>query len=281
MSDIQSTLAEAANKLTETSDSGLLDVEVLLCHVLNKSRSHLRAWPEKELLPAQQQRFIELFKQRLQGVPIAYLTGNKEFWSRDFKVDSAVLIPRPDTELLIELSLDLLANKPNPKIIDLGTGSGIIAITLASERPDLTAIATDFSDPALKVAKQNATTHQVKNIQFLKSNWFANVTPSKLDLVISNPPYIDGSDPHLSQGDVRFEPDCALIAKDQGLEDIKIITDNARHYLKPNGTLLIEHGCDQQSAVQSIFNSLNYTNIKTHTDLSGNPRVTTAQWNTE
>lgn len=281
MSDIQSTLNEASNKLFETSDSAILDVEVLLCHVLNKTRSHLRAWPEKQLSPTQQQQFIGLFDQRLQGVPIAYLIGNKEFWSRDFKVDPSVLIPRPDTELLIELSLNLLDSKSDPKIIDLGTGSGIIAITLAAERPDLNAIATDFCDQALEIAKHNAATHQIKNIQFVKSNWFADIPQSKFDLVISNPPYIDTLDPHLSQGDVRFEPGCALIAKNQGLEDIKTLADYARNYLTQNGTLLIEHGCDQQSAVQTIFNTCNYINIKTHTDLSGNPRVTTAQWNTE
>ncbi len=278
MTDIQSTLAKASAKLAETSDSALLDAEILLCHVLDKTRSHLRAWPEKKLSTSHSQQFLKLSKQRQQGVPIAYLTGHKEFWSLDFKVDPAVLIPRPDTELLIELSLELLVSKASPQIIDLGTGSGIIAIALATERPDIKAIAADFSEQALNIARQNSAMHQVKNIQFIHSNWFANVPPHKFDLVISNPPYIDGNDPHLSQGDVRFEPDSALIAKDQGLKDIKIITGNARQYLKQHGTLLIEHGCDQQSAVQAIFDSYQYTSIKTHTDLSGNPRVTTAQW---
>jgi len=281
MTDIQSTLSEASDKLAEISDSALLDAEILLCHVLDKSRSHLRAWPEKQLSPDQRLHFLNLFKQRQQGMPIAYLIGCREFWSREFKVDSAVLIPRPDTELLIELSLELLVGNPSSKIIDLGTGSGIIAITLAAERPDIKAIATDFSELALNIAKKNSAVHQTKNIQFLQSDWFANVPQSKFDLVISNPPYIDGNDPHLSQGDVRFEPDSALIADEQGLKDIKTITDDARHYLKQNGTLLIEHGYDQQIAVQAIFDSYNYINIKTHIDLSGNPRVTTAQWKAE
>jgi release factor glutamine methyltransferase len=281
MTDIQSTLSDASDKLANISDSAMLDAEILLCHVLDKPRSHLRAWPEKKLSPDQQLQFLNLFKQRQQGVPVAYLIGSREFWSREFKVDSAVLIPRPDTELLIELSLELLDSKPNPQIIDLGTGSGIIAITLAAERPDIVTIATDFSEQALNIAKQNSVIHQTINIQFILSDWFTNVPQSKFDLVISNPPYIDGNDPHLSQGDVRFEPDSALISEEQGLKDIKAIADNARHYLKQNGTLLIEHGCDQQAAVQAIFDLYNYSNTKTHTDLSGNPRVTTAQWNAE
>ena len=281
MTNIQSTITEASIKLAEISDSAHLDAEVLLCHVLNKPRSHLRAWPEKVLSSTQKQEFTGLFEQRIQGVPIAYLIENKEFWSRDFKVNSNVLIPRPDTELLIELSLELLANKPDPQIIDLGTGSGIIAITLAAERPDLKVIATDFSEQALEIAKHNATTHQIKNIQFIQSNWFTDITQSKFDLVISNPPYIDNNDPHLSQGDVRFEPDSALIAKNQGLLDIIKISNKARHYLKEHGTLLIEHGYNQQAAVQATFKVFNYNNIQTHTDLSGNPRVTTAQWKIE
>jgi len=281
MTDIQSTLTNASIRLAKSSDSALLDAEVLLCHVLDKPRSHLRAWPEKQLSPEHLQQFSTLFEQRQQGVPIAYLIGNQEFWSRDFKVSPAVLIPRPDTELLIELSLDLLANTPNPHIIDLGTGSGIIAITLAAEHPGTKMIATDLSQPALAIAKQNSATHKTQDIQFIQSSWFDNVPQSKFNLVISNPPYIIPNDPHLYEGDVRFEPESALIAEDNGLKDIKIICDNARHYLQKNGTLLIEHGCDQQSEVQAIFNIFNYSKIKTHTDLSGNPRVTTAQWNTD
>lgn len=281
MTDIQTSLADACKQLTDISDSALLDAEVLLCHVLKKNRSHLRAWPEKQLQAEQNTAFIKLIEQRRQGTPIAYITGHREFWSRDFKVSPAVLIPRPDTELLIELSLDLLSNKSNPRIIDLGTGSGIIAITLAAERPDLEVIATDLSNEALEIARHNAKVHQLQNIQFLQSSWFSAVSPCRFDLVISNPPYIDRNDIHLTQGDVRFEPDNALIAEEQGLKDIKNIVENARYYLAPLGTLLIEHGYDQQAAVQTIFKQFKYTTIKTHKDLSGNPRVTTAQWTAE
>jgi len=279
MTDIQSNLTNASKQLAESSDSALLDAEVILCHVLNKSRSHLRAWPEKELSTAHQSQFLTLIKRRQQGTPVAYITGNREFWSRDFSVSPDVLIPRPDTELLIELSLDLLANKPNASIIDLGTGSGIIAITLAAERPDLKIIACDSSLPALAIAQQNA--HQLKtpSVQFIQSNWFNDLAPEKFDLVISNPPYIDCNDIHLSQGDVQFEPKSALIADDTGLKDIKKISHHARYFLKQNGTLLIEHGFDQQEAVQAIYDNYKYSQIKTHADLSGNPRVTSAQWN--
>lgn len=281
MTDIQSSLTEACRKLAEISDSAELDAEVLLCHILNKPRSHLRAWPEKQLQTEQLEQFFQLIRQRRQGIPIAYLTGNREFWSRDFKVTPEVLIPRPDTELLIELSLELLHSMSKPRIIDLGTGSGIIAITLAAERPDIDVLATDLSHTALAIARQNADIHQIANIEFIHSCWFNNVPPSKFDLVISNPPYIAANDPHLSEGDVRFEPSSALVAEDQGLNDIRNITDNARRYLHKNGSLLIEHGYDQQTEVQAIFKAFDYINIKTHQDLSGNPRVTTAQWNAE
>ena len=279
MTNIASSLASATELLTQSSESAHLDAEVLLCHVLDKPRSHLRAWPEKELLTKQCTLFNNLVQQRQQGHPVAYLTGSREFWSRDFEVNSDVLIPRPDTELLIELSLDLLSNITNPQLIDLGTGSGAIAITLAAERTDSTIIATDLSNKALNMAQKNAKKHQVNNIQFLQSNWFSQITEdSQFDLIISNPPYIDGNDPHLSQGDVRFEPESALIADNQGLKDIQTLCDQARQFLKADATLLIEHGCDQKPAVQTIFNAFNYRHVKNHTDLSGNPRVTSGQW---
>jgi release factor glutamine methyltransferase len=279
MTDIQTTLLTATNRLSSTSDSALLDAEVLLCYVLKKPRSHLRAWPEKELGSVQYKHFQALLKQRQQGKPIAYIVGSREFWSRDFVVNQDVLIPRPETELLIELSLNLLANKSQAQIIDLGTGSGIIAITLAAERPDLEITATDLSHKALEIAQQNAASHQIKNIRFIQSCWFDSVPESKFDLVISNPPYIEKNDPHLSTGDLRFEPDSALIAKERGLKDINIISHDARNYLKAKGTLLLEHGYNQQQAMQTLFKSLAYCNIKTHVDLSKNPRVTTGQWN--
>ncbi|MFW5442921.1 MAG: peptide chain release factor N(5)-glutamine methyltransferase [Methylococcaceae bacterium] len=279
MTDIETILATATKRLQASSDSAALDAEVLLCHIMDKPRSHLRAWPEKKLLPQQSAQFLQLLNKREQGMPIAYITRNREFWSRNFTVTPDVLIPRPDTELLIELSLKLLTNHSNVRLLDLGTGSGIIAITLAAEIPTIEVIATDLSDKALNIAKQNAKTHQINNIHFIQSYWFNDIAPSQFDLIISNPPYIEHNDPHLSQGDLRFEPACALIADEQGLKDIKTLCKQACDFLKPGGTLLIEHGCNQQLAVQTIFNSFDYHNVKTYTDLSGNPRVTTGLWN--
>lgn len=278
MHSIKSVLHQAAETLASVSDSALLDAEVLLCLALNKPRSHLRAWPDRQLQPEQLSDFTALLEQRRQGIPIAYITGVKEFWSRDFQVSSDVLIPRPDTELLIELSLKLIPADQPVKIIDLGTGSGIIAITLAAERPHAQISATDFSLAALRIAQLNADKHRINNIEFYQSNWFAEVPATPFDLIISNPPYIAEDDSHLQQGDVRFEPHTALSAAEQGLADIKIIAGTARNYLKPYGHLLIEHGYNQQQPVQALFTGLHYDGVQTYTDLSGQPRVTYGQW---
>lgn len=270
-------LRDAADALAPVSDSALLDAEVLLCLALSKPRSHLRAWPDKPLQPEHLSAFRALLEQRQKGVPIAYITGNREFWSRDFLVTPEVLIPRPDTELLIELSLNLIPTNEPFKIIDLGTGSGIIAITLAAELPHAQLSATDFSPAALRIAQLNAEKHHIDNIKFYQSDWFANLPPTKFNLIISNPPYIAEDDRHLQQGDVRFEPRTALSAAEQGLSDIKIIADTARSYLEPGGHLLIEHGYDQQQQVQALFKNLHYDKVQTYTDLSGQPRVTYGQ----
>jgi release factor glutamine methyltransferase len=188
------------------------------------------------------------------------------------------LIPRPDTELLIELSLKLIPTDAPIKIIDLGTGSGIIAITLAAECPHAHISATDFSLAALRIAKINADKHHINTIQFYQSDWFVSVPDTKFNLIISNPPYIEEDDSHLQQGDVRFEPQTALCAAEQGLADIKIIATSARNYLEPCGHLLIEHGYNQQQQVQTIFKDLHYDDVQTYTDLSGQPRVTYGLW---
>ncbi len=271
-------LDQAYQQLAAVSDSALLDAEVLLCHCLHKNRSFIRAWPEHQLTDQQAAEFLALIAQRQQGVPVAYLTGEREFWSRSFKVNPDVLIPRPDSELLIELSLDLLPTTQASKIIDLGTGSGILAITLAAERPRSKVIACDLSPAALRTAQDNAQQLQIDNVRFLASNWFSAITDRDFDLVISNPPYIDQHDPHLQQGDVRFEPDSALISAENGLQDIRLLADQARQHLKPGGYLLIEHGYDQQTAVQALFKRFNYQQITTHRDYAGNPRVTSGQW---
>ena len=277
MPTIKTLLTNTASTLTNYSDSPLLDAEVLLGFVLEKPRTYLRAWCDNTLTEPQYTAFDALIKQRLQGVPIAYLTGTREFWSRDFTVTPDVLIPRPDTELLIELSLTLIPKDKAVQLIDLGTGSGIIAITLAAERPDAHVTAVDAGLAALSVAQHNARQHQLSTIEFYQSDWFSNVPNMLFDLVISNPPYIDPEDAHLQQGDVRFEPQTALIAEDHGLSDIQIIADQARRYLKPKGHLLIEHGYNQATQVQAIFNAWAYDKVQSYRDLSGQPRVTYGQ----
>ena len=279
MQSIKSVLHDAVGTLAAVSDSALLDAEVLLCMTLNKPRSHLRAWPDQQLQSEHLNIFRAMLEQRQKGIPIAYITGNREFWSRDFQVTPDVLIPRPDTELLIELSLKLIPADEPFKIIDLGTGSGIIAVTLAAECPHAQISAIDFSLAALRIAQLNAAKHHINIIQFYQSDWFTGIPNTKFNLIISNPPYIAEDDNHLQQGDVRFEPQTALRAAEHGLGDIKIIADAARNYLEPGGHLLIEHGYNQLQQVQTLFKDLHYDKVQTYTDLSGQPRVTYGQWN--
>jgi release factor glutamine methyltransferase len=276
---IKTVLAAAVRSLQDVSDSALLDAEVLLCAVLSKQRPYLRAWPDKKLNVEQIEAFKTLLNERQRGKPIAYITGNREFWSRDFQVSPNVLIPRPDTELLIEHSLARIPeNQPYRRIIDLGTGSGIIAITLAAERPHAHLSATDICTAALQIAKANATKHNVERIQFHHSNWFDSIPDGKFDLIVSNPPYVAKDDDHLQQGDLRFEPLTALISAEQGLSDIRTIAETSRDRLENGGFLLVEHSYNQQQDVQTLFRTFGYQHVQTHTDLSGQPRVTSGQY---
>jgi release factor glutamine methyltransferase len=273
---LNTALQTAAGMLTE-SDSADLDAEVLLCLVLEKQRSYLRAWPDLDLPTDLALQFWALIEQRQKGMPVAYLTGSREFWSRDFQVTPDVLIPRADTELLIELCLALIPTDKPCKIIDLGTGSGIIAITLAAERPLAVLTGTDFSLAALAIAKLNAKQHQISNVHFYQSDWFASVPDSDFQIIVSNPPYIAEDDEHLTFGDLRFEPRSALSAAESGLRDINMIVHTAFPRLISGGYLLIEHGYDQQQQVQALFNKCHYQQIQTITDLAGLPRVTFGQ----
>lgn len=278
MFSIQLILSQSAAALQANSESAMLDAEVLLCHSLQKNRSYLRTWPEKKLNLEQYTQFKSLLALRLQGTPIAYITGHREFWSRDFLVTPDVLIPRPDTETLIECCLHLIAPEKEANLIDLGTGSGIIAIILSLECPLLTISASDSSATALKVAKENAINHHVSQINFIKSHWFEQIPPQHFDFIISNPPYIDQEDIHLTQGDLRFEPSSALIAANKGLQDIVTISEQSRKYLKKGGYLVFEHGYNQKRPVHHILSQYNYQNIHCVHDLSGHARVTYAQW---
>lgn len=276
---IASALQSALSRLAAASDTPRLDAEALLTAILGRDRSYLRAWPERLLEPEQAQRFQTLIEQRAASVPVAYLVGEREFWSRPFIVQPGVLIPRPDTELLIELALDFIpANQP-ADILDLGTGSGIIAVTLAAERPQAQVIATDLSPDALTIARANAVRHGLANIRFQLGDWFAAVPENRrFELVVSNPPYIAEQDPHLTQGDLRFEPNLALSSGPSGLDALTTIADAARHHLKPDGWLLLEHGYDQADNLAAILAGFGYADIAHAKDLQGHRRATSARW---
>lgn len=270
-------LVWATQILQNTSDSPKLDAEVLLLHVLDKPKSYLFTWPEAELTEVQLSTFKKLIAERETGHPVAHLVGVREFWSLELEVNNSTLIPRPDTETLVEkaLNLDL---PTNAKMLDLGTGTGAIALSLASEQPDWQVTAVDYSEQAVSLAKRNQQKLALNNVTVLQSDWFSAVPNQQFDLIVSNPPYIDELDEHLNQGDVRFEPKSALVAPDNGMADIKLIIEQARQYLAPNGYLLIEHGYQQALLLQEFFAQMAYSNILTIKDMAGCDRVTMAQW---
>ena len=270
-------IAWATQTLQNTSDSPKLDAEVLLLHVLDKPKSYLFTWPEAELTDVQFGTFEKLIAERETGHPVAHLVGVREFWSLELEVNNSTLIPRPDTETLVEkaLSLDL---PTNAKMLDLGTGTGAIALSLASEQPNWQVTAVDYSEQAVALAKRNQQKLALNNVTIMQSDWFSAVPNQQFDLIVSNPPYIDEFDEHLSQGDVRFEPKSALVAPDNGMADIKLIIEQARQYLAPNGYLLIEHGYQQALLLQEFFAQMAYSNILTIKDMAGCDRVTMAQW---
>lgn len=274
MQTIKQTLDNVQHQLAAISDSPLLDAEILLAHVLNVQRSYLYTYPERTLSPEQQIQFNDLIKKRTQGQPIPYLTGHCEFWSLDLIVTPDTLIPRPETELLVELVL-AQPNIPALQVADLGTGSGAIALALAKERPQWTIYATDLSAVALKIAKINAERLQINNIIFCQGSWCEALPKSQFDIIVSNPPYVAKDDPFLQASVLTTEPISALIAEEQGLNDIYHIIDEARYYLKPRGCLLLEHGFSQAQAVQHKFLELGYTDVKSKRDFSGLNRVTT------
>jgi release factor glutamine methyltransferase len=256
-----------------TSDSAKLDIEVLLMAALQCERSYLYTWPEKNLTQVQLQQFHEWIKRRQTGEPVAHILGRRGFWTLDLEVSPVTLIPRPDTEILVEAALEFIAHMQKPKILDLGTGTGAIALAIAKERPDAQITATDFSAEILALAERNRNKHHIHNVKFLLSHWWGNIT-EKYDLIISNPPYIDEQDIHLNQGDVRFEPATALIAKNNGLADIIHIVEFAPNYLNQNGGLMLEHGWQQGESVRNIFASNDFGKIATIKDYGGQDRVT-------
>ena len=274
MSTIQQALSTARQRLQSTSASPAVDASVLLCHALGCAPSHLIAWPGEEISKDQESRFSELLQQRIQGWPVAYITGEKEFWSLSLRVTPDVLIPRPETETLIEFVLETFSADEKITVADLGAGSGAIACALASERPDWSIIATDASAAALDIAQGNAAACRLANIRFRQGNWFEALDDTALDLIISNPPYVADNDPHLGQGDLRFEPGAALASGERGMDAISHLAREAFRFLKTRGWLVVEHGYDQQQAVHECFERAGFARIVQRNDLAGLPRMT-------
>lgn len=269
-----------ANTHLPASESPKLDVELLLAHVLQKTRTYLHTWPEKILTPAQWDEFLALVKRRRQGEPVAFLLGYQDFWNLRLRVSPCTLIPRPDTERLVEVAQEKAAAKENSsgKILDLGTGTGAIALALAKELPCWQVTGTDQSPAAVILAGENASLNQVSNASFLISDWFDQLVAESFDLIVSNPPYIDPLDPHLTQGDVRFEPSSALIAGNKGLADIERIVEEAPHWLASGGWLLLEHGYDQASSVRALLTARGFVQVESWQDYGGNDRVSGGCW---
>ena len=254
------------------SPSPRLDAELLLADVLGKSRSYLHTWPEHELEAAQLERYQALLARRQAGEPVAYILGQQGFWSLELEVAPHTLIPRPDTELLVETVLALLPAAP-ATLLDLGTGTGAIALALASERPAWRLSGVDRVPEAVALAERNRTRLQLSNARFIESQWFSALTGERYQLIVSNPPYIAADDRHLAEGDVRFEPSSALVAGADGLDDIRLIIAQAPEHLEAGGWLLLEHGFDQAAAARELLSARGFSAVESRRDLGGHERI--------
>ena len=255
-------------------DEASIDARFLLQHGLKVDHAWLIGHINNELTDAQSESFQQLLVRRLKGEPVAYILGMHEFYGLPLKTTPATLIPRSDTETLVEAALDKLAPNENLKVLDLGTGTGAIALAIAKNRPQAQVTAVDFSHEALSIAKENAQNLDLPRVRFLQSNWFSSLQNEKFDVVVSNPPYIAENDVHLTQGDLRFEPLSALASGKDGLDDIRRIIQAAPSYLNPNGWLMLEHGYDQAEKVAELLRLHGFEQISHAPDLSGTLRVT-------
>lgn len=276
--DIAHTLQQIAERLAAVSDSARLDAELLLCHVLGRPRSYLYTWPEQELDKAQAEALGKLVERRQGGEPVAHILGKREFWSLELAVSADTLIPRPETELLVEAALTRIPGQAEWAVADLGTGSGAIALAIASERPRCRITAVERSAGALAMARQNARALGIANVEFLQGEWFVPLAGRRFQVIISNPPYIPENDPHLSRGDLRFEPHSALAAGADGLADIRQLVSGAPARLCPPGWLLLEHGYDQGAAVTGLLSDAGYAEVADLADLQGHARVAVGRW---
>ncbi len=254
-------------------DTARIEVQLLLQQVLGVSRAYLLGHPEQIPDATQTADYRALLKRRLQGEPLAYILGEREFFGLVFKVTPATLIPRPDTELLVELALQRIPAAAEARVLDMGTGSGAIALAIAHERRTATVLGVDASAAALEVAQENAQASGLNNVRFLQSNWFSALAGQRFELIVANPPYIASGDAHLSQGDVRFEPASALASGADGLDDIRHIVSHARPHLQPGGWLLLEHGYDQAARVRTLLLEAGLDAVFSARDLAGIERV--------
>ena len=276
MMNIQTALNQAVLLLQPLINSAdaKTDAEYLLSKILDKNFTWLKTWPEYELSEQQQAEYSKMLQRRKNGEPIAYILKEKAFWTLDLETNSSTLIPRPETELLVEQALEVLAEKQAAKTLDLGTGTGAIALSIAAERRDDDVYACDYNQDAVDLAWRNAKNNKIQNITIIQSDWFSNIKEKNFDLIVSNPPYIEANDPHLNQGDLIFEPNSALESADEGLADIKLIIKQSKICLKNDGCLMLEHGFEQGQRVRDVFSSHGYVEVSTIQDLAGLDRVT-------
>ena len=274
---IQEALNDAGKKLAARTDSPALEAAVLLAHLLGLTRAQLYTRHQQTLAETQRRDFFALIARRLDGEPLAYITGRREFWSLDLIVDPHTLIPRPETELLVEQALALIPAQAPFRVLDLGTGSGAIALAVAAERPHSLITATDLSPLALEVARANAARIGVTNVVFREGSWFAPFDDERFDIILSNPPYVAEGDPHLAEGDLPAEPRLALVAGPTGLEMLADIVGQATHHMNAGGWLLLEHGYDQGTNVAALMARHQYRNVRTRRDAANIERVTLGQ----
>lgn len=272
---LDAAIANAAERLAQTSDSARLDAEILLCQTIDMPRSYLFAHPEDELDTLTHDRFEALLRRRMDGEPMSYITGTREFWSQELLVSSATLVPRPETELLVDIALREIPRQAEWRILDLGTGSGAIAIAIATERPLCDITATDISKDALAMAAENVRQAELANVKCIEGNWAEPLAGQLFELIVSNPPYVRDDDAALQA--LRFEPRSALASGADGLDDLRVLAADCGAILTPSGWLMLEHGADQEDDVAAILSAAGWANIACHNDLADLPRVTVAR----
>jgi release factor glutamine methyltransferase len=265
------TIGEALAAARRTVDA--VDARVLLCHAVGRNAAYLAAHADSPLTPEQCSAYEMYLSRRAAGEPVAYLIGRREFYGLEFRITPAVMIPRPETELLVDLALARIPQAEKWRVLDLGTGSGCIALSIAHARPRCRIVATDNAPEALALARENAQTLHIGNVDFAEGTWFAPVARQRFDLIVSNPPYVAAHDPHLAQGDLRYEPRGALIGGSDGLDVVRAIVAGAPDHLRPRAALLFEHGYDQGTACRSLLETAGFCEVRSWRDLGGRDRV--------